>query len=649
MNRFSIILCFAALLCLTPGAKAQELLTPLQHSPMGVHRNAKSITVDTLTIELPFYDDFSNYEGLPRPALWLSGNAYVNTTYAPFPPTIGVATLDAVDADGQLYPGAGIGTFAGDTLASQYLRLDSLFTPYATALEPTDSVVFSFFYLPGGGSGNLWERIGDCPDAGDSLFVDFYDADADEWTTVWATDGGQPVDSINGAKPQLAWRFASIPVTDRRYFNKRFRFRFRNFCSLDANPKQGIVGNTDQWNIDCVWLASSRSLTDKTQRDVAFVNTPPSMLKDYQAMPARQFSASDMRSRTEVRIANRYRQALSSNYQYYVYDENGTVVAHYDGGYENVPPFYPNGTYQSVTDHATPPVNFAFPVNRRKQTFTVTHVVREGVVGDDCQANDTAVFRQQFGDYFAYDDGTPENGYGLTSTGNKMYLACLFNLNNADTLTAIDLYFNHTRNNENASIMFYLCLWSVGADGLPDTLIYRSPNKFRTSFCGFNRYCRYALPEAVLLPAGQVFVGLEQSGNSYINMGFDRNTDHRSKTYYRISSEWQQSILAGTLMMRPCVGSDALLGLPEAPSVSPRLSLTAYPNPANSVLRASLDGLDPLTTTLYLYDIHGRCLVQAPATAAISTAALPRGLYLLRAADSAKGRQAATRVAVIKH
>ena len=133
--------------------------------------------------------------------------------------------------------------------------------------------------------------------------------------------------------------------------------------------------------------------------------------------------------------------------------------ASYDGGYENIVSFYPDGKYQEVAVHSNPPVNFQFPESSTQRSYKIVHTVKEGVGGDYHSSNDTMTFTQVFGDYYAYDDGVPENGYGLTSTGGKQWLAYRFDLNTQDTLTAVDLYFNRTRNGENENVQFRLCVW----------------------------------------------------------------------------------------------------------------------------------------------------------------------------------------------
>ena len=152
-----LLLCSSALV-------AQEALSTLCRPEMPERKGNDSVLV------LPFFDDFSIATRSTNQ--WHLGGAFVNQGYAPLPPTIGMATLDAFKADGTLYPTAASQLFTGDTLTSRPIRLDSLFQPYTRPLSAGDSVYLSFFYLPGGGYGNMWERIGDTPENQDSLILE---------------------------------------------------------------------------------------------------------------------------------------------------------------------------------------------------------------------------------------------------------------------------------------------------------------------------------------------------------------------------------------------------------------------------------------------------------------------------------------------
>ena len=629
MKRHLIIATLSAFLLGFHTSTAQEIIVPLSSLNTPSYNGKGG---DTLTLELPFFDDFSDYDGQARHDRWLQSQALVNKNFAPKAPTIGMATLDALDADGNLYPHASTNLFAADTLTSQILRLDSLTGASQRKLQPTDSVSLSFYYVPGGWYGYPWELVGDAPAVNDSLFLDFYDHNDGRWNVVWAS-GGFNADT-SGIQSHWPWRYAYVKIDNAKYFNKHFQFRFRNYASLDPNPKTGISGNCDQWNIDYIYINYNRSAADSFSRDIAFVEKAPSMLRHYIAMPARQFKQSDMATNIEMTIVNRYNQTLASTYSYSIEDAYGQQVASYDGGYENISPFFPNGTYQNSPLHSKPPVNFTFPVNGQQAEFRITHVVREGVSGDIHNGNDTLRFIQTFANYYAYDDGTPENGYGLTAPGNKVWLACRYDLNVHDTLTAVDLYFNRTRNNENADIPFHLCIWKC-ENGLPSTLIYKDPARLFPSFDGMNNYHRYALTTPVVV-SDTVFIGFEQLSNDFINLGFDRSNDSRQYTFYRTAGDWMQSILCGSVMMRPLFGSEAVVGISK-PHTS-ALSATIFPTPASDILHIRLDG-DAANKYISIIDMKGISLLDIPYTDNVDLHNIPNGIYIIRILDTLTRQQ----------
>ncbi|MBO4600578.1 MAG: hypothetical protein J5641_07550, partial [Bacteroidales bacterium] len=531
---------------------AQEVLLPVKYQPLpGMKEGGERLT-------LPFFDDFSSMRITQRN--WQLGGTFINEGYAPLPPTRGMATLDAFDADGCLYPTTTEQLFSCDTLTSMPIRLDSIFEPYQRPLAAEDSIYLSFFYLPGGGYGNMWERIGDCPESADSLVLEFFDAENNTWDRIWSSSGC-PADTLF-ARTGSYWQFQDICITESKYLHKDFRFRFRNYCSLSNLNKTGIISNADQWNIDYVLINAGRTLGDKTSRDVAFVMPAPSMLEHYQAMPARQFTATEMAENVPLTITNLFAEELATDYRYHVYNEQGVEVYAYDGGYENIPVFWRGLQYQTSPAHAYPPVGYTFAVaDDEPRTYTVVHHVRDGVSGDIHTQNDSATFLQVFDNYYAYDDGVPENGYGLTSTSSHVKIAYRFRLNVEDTLTALYMYFNRTLRDENADIRFAITVWD-DADGVPGNIIYQDANRRKPLFEGFNQYVRYLLEEPVVCN-GTIYVGFEQYSPDYINLGFDRNHDASTEILYLSSTSWQTSILRGALMMRPYFGHRATLAVKE--------------------------------------------------------------------------------------
>lgn len=592
---------------------AQEVLLPLQQGTAQMRPQSKTTTA----LQLPFFDDFAT--GALRADHWLPGGASTSFDVSPLAPTVGTATLDALDVNGQLYGHASTGVFPADTLCSSPIDLGNL--------TVDDSVVLSFYYLPGGGFGNMWERVGECPDPQDSLYVDFFSPSDSTWVTVWSHEGIS-VDTLM-SRTGRAWQYVVLPLNATRWFDSNFCFRFRSHASLEESPKAGRMGNCDYWHLDYVQLDRGRELsTTPESRDVAFAAPAPTMLREYRAMPYRQYSTQAMAPMLEMKIVNLYSSALASHYAYTVTDTAGTVLYVYDGGFENAPAFEPEGNYQTSPMHANPAVTYTFPAMTAPAEYRIVHTVREGTGGDLFPWNDTVRYRQVFGNYYAYDDGSAENGYGITSTASQLYLAYRFDLNQADTLTAVDIWFNHTKDEGNEAIPFYVTLWKNTDDGTPGEVLYRDEER---RFAQTGGFARYILEHQVVVD-GTVFVGFEQTGNDYLNLGYDRSLNTADRIYYLTGTEWQQSILSGSLMLRPCFGASAAVAIPDLGKQT--FGMAVYPNPASD--RMIVSGL-PQGSRIQLYDCQGRlCKSESQLYTngdkiTLVTAGLPEGLYLLRA------------------
>lgn len=582
---------------------------------------------------LPFLDDFSSYTGLPDCNLWQGDNCFVNTSYQYLPPTVGVVTLDAIDRNGVLYPSANSLGFIGDTLCSVSIRLDSLRYPIPKQLQPSDSLYLSFFVQPGGGMGPVWERIGHQPSEKDSLVLQFFSASENEWNSVWSIKGTS-VDSLFASCGNY-FKFVQIAIDDPKYFNPFFRFRFLNYASLDANPDDNYVINCDQWNLDYVYLNHNRTIADTVFKDIAFSQPAQSLLKDYVSVPYRQYRPDMMKQNLDIKISNLYSDPLSSIYKYYVKDELGNTIASYDGGFENISPFLLTHSFQTSPNHAAPPVNFAYPTLYNEQSFDVVHVVHEGVGQDNLQSNDTIRFKQIFEDYYAYDDGTAEAGYGINPLKGSNIALC-FSVNQTDTLSAIDIYFNKTNNRDTTERKyFYLCVWDAdnGSEHLPDNLLFKS-ERVLPATDSLNKFTRYILPQSVILHPGLFYVSLEiKNKGDYINIGFDRNNDASAFTFSKVSdvTGWQQSFQHGALMIRPYFGRKASVSLSE---VTQRDDFKLYPNPASDFVFVS-DRDKSTEKDFAIFDLLGNCLIRQSSDK-VDVSSLPQGIYIVKSGNISK-------------
>ena len=155
---------------------SQEILTGVSSNPQIAKESKKYQKVrSSSAIKLPFFEDFSNYLGYPNPNLWEDRQVFVNNTFAVYPPTLGVATLDAIDENGRIYSHATNGQFSADTLTSLPIRLDSNFS-FHRKMYLSDSIYLSFYFQPAGGSKNYpsdpWEKVGDTPEFHDKLVLE---------------------------------------------------------------------------------------------------------------------------------------------------------------------------------------------------------------------------------------------------------------------------------------------------------------------------------------------------------------------------------------------------------------------------------------------------------------------------------------------
>ena len=106
-------------------------------------------------------------------------------------------------------------------------------------------------------------------------------------------------------------------------------------------------------------------------------------------------------------------------------------------------------------------------------------------------------------------------------------------------------------------------------------------------------------------------------------MGFDTSKDNSQYNFINVTGSWQQSTKPGSIMIRPVVGANYYIGVDEN-TVADQISV--YPNPASSTLH--IEGVSN-GSSIALYDITGRKVMQTSFTDEIPVSQLSDGLYLL--------------------
>lgn len=645
------------LVLLGAAVSAQEVVTGLQFNPVVrgqsllYQMQMRGTVADTLPISLPFFDDFSSGEVFPSPLRWIDRYGYVNTDYPVYPVDLGVVTLDAINDTGSMYPDAvpGPDAFIADHLTSRYIRLDSVFSPLPRALTPADSVYLSFYFQPQG--------RGLAPHTSDSLVLQFllrpqHDSIApgdtniyiipDRWRHIWSVKG-EALDSFYIQNNSYFTR-VMIPVTDTVFFKNIFRFQFYNYVSLASIGEPSWQSNTSQWNIDEVYLNYGRNLHDTIHQEIRFVDRPPSLLKSYQSMPYPQFSnnpSNEMIDSLSIILTNRDAVAHSVKYSYHVTQPGSSFSKSFETPAINLLP-YNQYAFGYVTH---PPIPFTFPISPADSTvFEVRHVVRD--INPGSNLADTMTGFQRFYNYYAYDDGTPEAGYGLKGTGAQM--AYRFKLNKSpDTIRAVRFYFNHTLAKSNIQY-FYLTVWNDNSGFPGDTLYSRIVLPVYSD--SLNKLTSYLLEKPVRV-SGTFYVGTIQTTDDNLNIGLDTYDNAAANLLYNATGSWIASSISGAPIVRPVIGKPLPLGIENISAGTG--SLKIYPNPCSSgQVRIQIGSPAERTETgnwkIRISALTGQELYRSPRKDVLDVSSLPSGIYIVEAENPVQVHHLVAKLVIMK-
>jgi hypothetical protein len=611
------------LMLLMIGSWAQEGLRPMHGNPnlmfptshTGPQKNT-ALKTNTVSLSIPFFDDFSYAyrSAYPSNALWLDSSVYVNTGMARAPLSIGVATFDGLNKNG--YPHFPSKTYTpsdadtADVLTSQPINL---LTSGSQTLQPSDSVALIFYYQQ---TGN-----GDSPEAQDSLMVDFYHVDSSRWERQWALKG-----NMNPNGTDTVFKRVFIWIDTAIYLKDGFKFRFRN--------KAAGNGNFDNWNIDYVFLDKGRSKKGDTAfTDVTIGYVPTPLLKNYSAMPWQQYNANpngEMGRRYSNYIRYNGTSTVNTTYERRVFDQSNTQLNFISYGALNLAPFKPGG-WQHDSAHAVPYTSYTFATMTDSTDLTVKHYM-QSIGGDINTANDTVYQKQEFRNYYAYDDGSCETGYYVLGTGGRW--AVKYGLNIADTLRGVRISFDPvgSLSGVESTSKFRINVYTDGGAG-PGVKIFTSDSAYpKYSRSGHNKYYEYKFASPLVLSAGSYYIGMQQFIPSGITIGFDKNYNSAPKLYYDTGNGWTQSAYYGSLMFRPIFGKkvDPPVGIEEHGSAQVS-NIKVYPNPASDQIHIVSDS----DVHYSIYSMDGKLISNGNSTS-ISTQALSNGIYLLEISSQDK-------------
>lgn len=532
--------------------------------------------------------------------IWIDSEAYHNFRFAVEPWSLGVVTFDGLDENGFPYDFGSTTTNYADHLTSKPIDL--------SGFDVSDSVYFSFLYQP--------EGFGDAPESSDSLILEFFAHDLQQWRHIWSTSGA----------PLQEFDFAHIRVEDPDFFKKGFQFRFKNYG--------GLSGSLDHFSIDYVHLRSTPlGAADTLFKDFAIVYPVNTLINEYTSVPWDHWKNNFTGKMSDaVKVVVRNGSNNDEN------NQNGTTEILYGGAPEgnftligqtlsgNNINYLARTVYSSFHDFST---GYHYDETKVGLSQTFQFVTSATAQFPNFVQNDSTVSEQVFANYYAYDDGSAEQAYG--PTGTQARLAVKYTPYEADSLIGVNICWVPSVvdvSNE----LFLITVWDDN-NGVPGDTLYQDQLFFpRTPNYEFDRnlFTTYYLRDTMKLAVSGTFhIGWRQFGAQRLNVGLDRNIINNDKTHYSVDGEatWIQSVIPGTVMIRPIfsTGMDVSLGIQES-EVS-KTAVFAYPNPTNGLVslqvdRSSYEGVQ-------VFDLQGRLIVETDADQ-VDLSESPNGMYFFK-------------------
>lgn len=536
-------------------------------------------------------------------AYWLDDHAYHNYRFAVEPRSLGVVTFDGLNANGYPYAIGSTITNYADYLTSKPLDL--------LGLAASDSVYLTFLYQA--------EGFGDVPENTDSLVLEFYAKDLDQWNRIW---------SVSGQETNI-FKAANILLEDPIYFKKGFQFRFKNYGALS--------GSLDHFHIDYVHLRASGGYQDTVFNDLAFVYPIGSLLKTYTSVPWDHFKNNSTGKMNDAATVVMHNGAVVQ-----ANNEDGAIEISYGGSVEGSfvlngqilaggsAPFnyQPGITSQSYHD-LTGAYIYDITKTENHQTFDILATASTPTTtANSYTLNDTTSNFQYFANYYSYDDGSAEAAYG--PTGVQARLAIKYHAYEADSLIGVSIHFVPSVTDV-SNKLFLLKIWEDNND-VPGNILYEDDVFFpRQPEYGYNRneFTNYYFKDLVKVGVDTTFfVGWRQFDADRLNVGLDRNLDNSINTRYSLNNEvtWESSAIPGSVMIRPIYSTnlDAELNTTE---LIKETTAHIYPNPTSGEVKIELE--NALYTGVEVYSIQGSLLIETEESS-FSIQDQPNGMYFFR-------------------
>ena len=589
-------------------AFAQPVALPLTSNPV-LQEYAKAhpeeatpeLKSPSAALTLPFMDDFSYTGPYPSAALWMDNDVFVNNSLGMNPPSVGVATLDGLDAEGLPY---GDDEGWADTLTSKMINL--------SGLTVSSGAVLSFFAQPQG--------LGDAPESIDRLLLEFKDKDGN-----WNPIANIPGSSVNDFE-------YNSHLLGALYLGPEFQFRF-----LNHNARTGFV---DLWHIDYVKIDTSRIENDQSFEDVCFMEVPGSYLEEYTAMPWMHYlEANPINFNLFAHVNNHMNTSSDIDIKFTAEEILTDVTIFTRDVSKNAPAMsinefdlYPTNI-QNINEWTTGALSSNLTEAKIITQYTLNTTAEQEDITNQQNfnaTNDTATTETIFANYFAYDDGTAEYNIGLDGEGSQA--AVLFRPIVDDELKAIQIYIPYAADDVSAGQLFTLKVWE-GESGEPTGDAIYSKQFVPQYGEGIGGFHTYEIDPVPLTGGQDYFIGWEQNtlADYGIPIGMDKNNPHTpEKNYYNLGLGWFPfpGNLSGALMIRAVVNGDPFVATESALNAAEIAEI--FPNPVNDNLFVNLKTNNYENYQIEIYNSAGQLIHMNQLQPSVSVNTLAKGVYFIR-------------------
>jgi hypothetical protein len=593
--------------------EAQDYFSALPFNPVLKEQShqpgLKTLKSTADTLELPFIDDFSGAAFHLNPTHWVDNYVYVNNQYAVNPMSVGIATLDAYDQNGDVYTKTNINSvIPADTLTSAPLFMD---------IEPAtgNSIFLTFYYQIGGLAVGVTANNGS-EGAPDSLIVDFYRPSDDKWYKAWGTIPDSTTTTFERV---------DIEITD-SLREDGFRFRFRNQVWKKRDSK---FYEWAPWHLDYVMLMEGQEDDPRPTEDVAFTGVGDFLfMNGIKSIPWPHFAE----ARNE--ILNAGVSLVFNNFNFP------------NLGFATLPSFTIHDEVTGLEEQGGI-LNESYPIDSEKDTIFLDNLFllsandmdsarlrveynMQTELEQDILSNNSFSVEYPCKNYYAYDDGTAE---GLLRALHLRSWASKFETFKPDTLRAIDIYMLPGYTDDKKTRYFEIRIYDQGNGGPGDLLLEVPGNEVKLTDRR-NGFQRYDLrPYDSIVVDGEFYVGITNTTFEKDMIGIGVDVNSRVNNTYHLTDQniWLHKAeeVPYALMIRPVFGKEIpeTVSVPENPFENK--TIQAFPNPARDVVHIKGIPSGEINYSITIHNSTGQLTGRYPNQSTINVSHLERGLYIL--------------------